>query len=425
MLAAHRRAGKTVGVVQKLIKCALTHRRPGPMLRYAYLAPTRDQAKDIAWQYLKDYTKGIPGSVPNEADLKISFSNTAHPQGAQIRLYSGENYERMRGLYFDGVASDEDADIPPQAFTYVILPCLMDYTGWHVRMGTPKGRNAFYKALLAAQEDPESFALILRASETGIVPASELEIIRTQMISQMGREIGEAAYRQEMECDFSVARPGAVYASRVEEARLGGRVLDFEWERGEMTWTTWDLGSMKNTRCVYWQFVGREIHAIDHDDGGIEMEPAQRVAHMRAKRYHYGGHFFPHDAGAQEKSGKNFQQQMSEAGLENIEILPRCRSEWPGINKVLEMMPRMVFHKTKTVNLLESLENYHVKQDNRDGSLTNRLVDDWSAHDADAVRMLGEAALNGRLKGRSEIIRDHQFVKPTVKGGIVRPGVRR
>ncbi len=406
VLAAHRRAGKTVGVVQKLIKHALTHSRPGPPLRYAYLAPTRDQAKDIAWQYLKDYTNKIPGAVPNEADLRITFSNCAQKNGAQIRLYSGENYERMRGLYFDGVASDEDADIPPQAFTYVILPCLLDYTGWHVRMGTPKGRNSFYKALLKATADPASFALVLKASQTGIVAQADLQTIREQMVSQMGPELGEAAYRQEMECDFSVGRPGAVYARRVDEARLGGRVLDFEWDRGELTWTTWDLGSPKNTRCIYWQFVGREIHAIDHDDGGIEMDPARRVAHMAAKGYYYGGHFMPHDAAAQEKSGKNFKEQMEAAGLTGIQIVPRCRSEWPGVNKLNELLPRMVFHKTKCEFLLESWENYHVKQDTRDGTLTDILVDDWSAHDADAGRILGEAMLNGMLKGHSEVIRE-------------------
>jgi phage terminase large subunit len=406
VLAAHRRAGKTVAVVQKLILAAMTHTRPGPLLRYAYLAPTRDQAKDIAWQYLKDYTSKIPGVVPNESELRINFATVTHPQGAQIRLYSGENYERMRGLYFDGVASDEDADIPPQAFSYVILPCLLDYDGWHVRMGTPKGRNAFYKALLKAREDPESFSLVLKASETGILKEKDLETIRAQMIAQMGIDQGVAAYQQEMECDFSVGRVGALYARLIEESRLGGRVIDFPWDRSQLTWTTWDLGSPKNTRVVYWQFVGREIHAIDHDDGGKEMGPTERVAHMLAKPYHYAGHLLPHDARSQEKCGKSFQEQLSEAGLTGIQIIPRCIGEWPGVNKVCEMLPRMVFHRTNCEKLLDSLENYHVKEVAKDGSLTNILVDDWSAHDSDCVRMLAEAMMNDMVKGHSEVIRE-------------------
>lgn len=393
VLVAHRRAGKTVAVVQKLIKCALTHKRPGPPLRYAYIAPTRDQAKDIAWQYLKDFTEKIPGTVPNEADLRIRF-----PNGASIRLYSGESYERMRGLYFDGVVSDEDADISPNAFTYVILPCLLDYDGWHTRIGTPKGRNSFYKAFLAAVKDPESYALMLKASESGILSAKALAGIRSQ--------ITELAYRQEMECDFSVGRPGAVYASLLDALRVAGRILDFPWDRSEQVFTFWDLGSPKNTRCIYVQFVGREIHVIDHDDGGEEMTPATRAAHMLSKGYPYGGHFMPHDAAAQEKGGKNFKEQMEHAGLQGIRIIPRCRTEWPGVNKAHEILPRCLFHESKTLGLVDSLENYHVKEDNKDGALTNRLVDDWSAHDSDAFRMLAEAMLNGMLRGHSEVVRE-------------------
>jgi hypothetical protein len=36
-------------------KCAL----PNP--RFAYIAPQLNQAKDIAWTYLKEYTDFIPG----------------------------------------------------------------------------------------------------------------------------------------------------------------------------------------------------------------------------------------------------------------------------------------------------------------------------------------------------------------------------
>ena len=103
-LVVHRRGGKTYSSLQKLLKRALTHKRKGPPTRYAYIAPTAVQAKDIAWAYLKDFTWQIPGCVPNEQELKLTFAD-----GMTIRLYSGENYERMRGLYFDGVVVDEVA----------------------------------------------------------------------------------------------------------------------------------------------------------------------------------------------------------------------------------------------------------------------------------------------------------------------------
>ncbi len=206
------------------------------------------------------------------------------------------------------------------------------------------------------------------------------------------------------EC-FMAPVPGAIWAKFIDQAKAQGRVMDFPWDRSELVHTSWDLGSPKNTRAVYFQCVGREIHIIDHDTG-LDLEPAARVSHMLGKGYHFGSHFFPHDAAAQEKSGKNFEQQMREAGLEGIKIIPRCREVWPGINKAAELLPRMVFHKTRCAKLLESLECYHTKEERTSGHQTSIPVHDWSSHDADAFRMLAEAMLNGLLKGQSEVIRE-------------------
>ena len=208
------------------------------------------------------------------------------------------------------------------------------------------------------------------------------------------------------EC-FMAPVPGAIYARHIDKAKSEGRVINFPFERGELVHTAWDLGSPANTRAVYFQFVGREIHIIDHDTG-LDLEPAYRVAHMHAKGYPLGTHFFPHDAAAVEKSGKNFEQQMREAGLENIRIVPRCRDVWPGINKAAELLPRMVFHKDKCAKLLESLECYHTKEERTSGHQTSIPVHDWASHDADAFRIIAEAVLNGLAKGQSEILRDHR-----------------
>jgi hypothetical protein len=113
----------------------------------------------------------------------------------------------------------------------------------------------------------------------------------------------------------------------------------------------------------------------------------------------------PHDAGAQEKSGKNFQQQMREAGLENIRILPRPLNIWPGINKVDELLPRLVFRLPQCGHLVASLEQYHTKKSSVDGHLTDLVVQDWSTHSTDTLRVAGEAILNGMLKGQSELVR--------------------
>ena len=104
VLCCHRRFGKTVMVLNHLIKAALTNKNHNP--RLAYIAPTYKQAKSIAWDYLKHYTKNIPGTKYNESELRCDFVN-----GARITLLSSENFDSIRGIYLDMVAIDEVAQV--------------------------------------------------------------------------------------------------------------------------------------------------------------------------------------------------------------------------------------------------------------------------------------------------------------------------
>ncbi len=146
-IVAHRRAGKTVAAIMDLIDAALRCTKPDP--RFAYIAPYYAQAKDVIWAYVKRYVGGIPGCTINEGELRADF-----PNGARLRLYGADNYDRLRGIYLDGVVLDEFADQPPQAWREVIRPALSDRQGWALFIGTPKGRNAFYDVYQGAVASP-------------------------------------------------------------------------------------------------------------------------------------------------------------------------------------------------------------------------------------------------------------------------------
>ena len=170
-----------------LIDAALRCTKPSG--RYAYVAPFYAQAKDVVWAYLKQYTAAIPGVEINESELRVDVP-TANGERARIRLYGADNYERMRGLYFDGVVLDEYADMDPRAWSEVIRATLADRKGWATFIGTPKGRNNFYDVWAGSTEtgwvgavnSPELwFSMLLKASDTGIVDADELEDARRSM----------------------------------------------------------------------------------------------------------------------------------------------------------------------------------------------------------------------------------------------------
>ena len=132
LMIAHRRAGKTVACINELVKKAVTAQ--STYARFAYIAPFYKQAKSVAWDYLKRYSKPIPGIKINESDLRIDY-----PNGARISLYGSDKADALRGLGFDGIVVDEFDDWRPGAWEYVIIPTLADRDGWAIVIGTVKG----------------------------------------------------------------------------------------------------------------------------------------------------------------------------------------------------------------------------------------------------------------------------------------------
>ena len=392
-IVAHRRAGKTVAVIQKLILEALTHKRKGMKtapLRYFYICPTLSQAKSVSWAYLLNFTADIPNVVANHSELRITF-----PNGAEIRLLSGENAERARGLYADGIVLDEADDIPNSHFNYIFLPCVLDYSGWMILMGTPKGKGNLYKGLQEAKERPDNhYSLVLKASESKLVPQEDLDEIKAR--------IGDDAYEQEMECNFNVARAGAIYSKEVNLARDEGRILDFSVDNSQLVHTSWDLGAPENTVCVYWQRVDLGYRVIDCDFG-LNMTTAERVSHMLGKGYNYGSHMLPHDGRTRGADNLSFQNKLLEAGLKNVIVMPNAGAlaEEKRIRGMKDLFGSIFFSTKVDVEdgLIDALDNYHHREDKKDGRVTNVIVHDWCSHFADAFGYFGEAIKNNLVIG--------------------------
>lgn len=195
VLVAHRRFGKTVGVINHLIKEALTTTKKD--CRYGYIAPYRNQAKSIAWDYLKHYSAPIPGIKINEGELSIDY-----PNGSRIRLFGADNADALRGLYFDGVVLDEIADMKPDVWGEIVRPALSDRRGFAVFIGTPKGQNLFFELYQQGRITDNWYAGMYRADETGVIPNEELTALKAEM--------SENQYRQELLCDFTAATDDAM-----------------------------------------------------------------------------------------------------------------------------------------------------------------------------------------------------------------------
>lgn len=378
-IVAHRRLGKTVGCVNDLIKWALTTStvgRDAAPPRFSYIAPTYTQAKDVAWSYLKYYSSPIPGIEARESDLTIIY-----PNRAIVKLYGADNYERMRGIYNDGVVVDEPAQIDPRAWPEVIRPTLSDHNGWATFIGTPQGRDWFYKIDRAENGDllPDWFRLTLKASETGIILPAELESLKTGL--------SEEQYAQEFECSFEAAVIGAYYGKLMNAAEQDKRITGVPYEPTAPVYTAWDLGIRDATAIWFAQIVGREIRLIDYYEAtGADL--GHYVREIQSRSYLYAGHFVPHDAQAKELgTGKSRLEVLESLGLKNLTIAPMHRVE-DGINAVRTIIPRCWFDARKCARGVDALKLYRAEYDDKLEALKPRPVHDWTSHAADAFRYL-------------------------------------
>lgn len=371
-LVCHRRAGKTVATIADLVDDALRCEKPDP--RYGYVAPTYTQAKDVAFGYLKRFTASLPGVEQRESDLSVIL-----PNGARIRLYGADNYDRMRGLYFDGLVCDEYGDMDPRAWPEVLRPALADRGGWGVFIGTPKGSNHFREVWDKAAGDAAWFRLMLKASETGLLPPAELADIR--------KTLTDDQYAQELECSFDAAVIGAYYGvdmRRLEEAK---QIRSVPWEPKQPVHTAWDLGIGDQTAIWMFQKVGGEIRIIDFiRNSGVHL--GWYVNALRERPYTWGTDLLPHDAEPQRlQTGESIQDTLRNLGRPNSTIVP-MHNVYDGINAVRALLPRCWFDAEKCKDGLPALRQYKREWDDKRKVFKDRPLHDWCSDPADAFRYL-------------------------------------
>jgi phage terminase large subunit len=367
-VVAHRRAGKTVACVMDLIDAALRCEKPNG--RFAYIAPFYAQAKDVAWTYVKQFGGLIPGAQPNESELRLDF-----PNGARVRLYGADNYDRMRGIYLDGVILDEYGDMDPRVWPEVIRPALSDRKGSATFIGTPKGRNNFLEIHQHAEASPDWFSMVLKAGESGLVADEELADARAMMTPEQ--------YAQEFECSFDAAIQGAYYASLLADAEAQGRVLDFDADPALPIYTAWDLGIGDSTAIWVFQAAPDGMRLVDHiEDHGKPLP--HYVAELNARGYRVKADYVPHDARVRELgTGRTRLETLAGMGR-NPQLLPIHQVD-DGINAVRQLFPRM-WIASRCRDGIEALRQYRTDFDEKAKVFKKTPRHDWTSHTADALR---------------------------------------
>lgn len=390
VVVCHRRWGKTVWSVNELIKTALTCPLPNP--RTAYICPLHKQAKAVAWDYAKHYSRPVPGISINEAELRIDY-----PNGGRLQLHGADNPDALRGIYLDGAVLDEYSQQDPRAWAEVIRPALSDRHGWAAFIGTPQGANAFKDLYDRAATMQDWRRVVYRASETGILEQSELDAMRAEMSPE--------EYAQELECSWSAAIRGAYYGRLIDEAEQDGRVRRVPVDTTLPVNTAWDLGMDDSTVIWFYQLAGHDVRVVDHYEAhGEGLAHYAKV--LQDKGYVYGKHTAPHDIEVREMgTGKSRKEVAFSLGI-RFQV-SAAQSVADGIQAVRSILPRCWFDAERCKTGIDALRQYRADYRDKRGVFTSTPLHDWTSHSADAFRYL--ALGEKRAKASTRPARDYGF----------------
>ena len=214
-LSAGRRWRKTTLAMTIVVEAAVTGGT------YIWAAPTYDQVR-IGFSESRQ-------ALGRHAAFNLSRMTAVLPGGGEVVYRSIDTPDNVRGHTADGVVIDEAGFCKAAAWHEVLRPMLIDTGGWAWGIGTPNGRNWFYREWFSAQDNDDVMAwqvptLGVRVEggqlvrdphplENPHVPFDEVE--------KLWRTMPERVFQQEILAQF-VESSGGVFR-RVREAATAER----------------------------------------------------------------------------------------------------------------------------------------------------------------------------------------------------------
>jgi hypothetical protein len=179
--ACGRRWGKTLAATAEMIR----HAWESPGSLAFWVAPVLRQSM-IAFDLVK---RGMPPGALAEihkVDRRITLVN-----GSSVEFKSAEIPENLRGFGIDFLVVDEAAFLPRGLWEEVLRPALSDREGRALFIGTPKGKNWFFRLFARGRDSRQG------NWESFTFPTSSNPFIKADEIDDARRSLPEAVFAQE------------------------------------------------------------------------------------------------------------------------------------------------------------------------------------------------------------------------------------
>lgn len=377
VLAHARRSGKDVISLNYLVKAALT--RPGA---YVHMLPTISQARKVIWEGLTNDGKRIIDLVipkeirekTSEQDMLIRLVN-----GSTIRVAGSDNYDGLVGSNFHGCVFSEWSLCDPRAWDF-LSPILLATDGFAIFIGTPRrGRSNHFCKLYhyAKANQPTWYADLKTIDDTKVMTRDQVEEL---IAAGMPREIAN----QEFFCDWDGPDQGSIYGHWIQRAHQEKRIVPLVYDARYPVTTSWDFGVRDTTSISFKQTIGNEIRTIDNyasKGKGIE----HYLAVLKQKPYAYARHIGPPDVDETEFGSGTTPKEIARNHGVIFTTAPKMSVE-AGIVAVRALLPRTWYCSTNCSRLVDAMQNYSYKWDDKALIFSKAPLHDWCSDFADAER---------------------------------------
>lgn len=243
ILVAGRRFGKSKLAALSCIECILAGGSAW------WVSPTYNLSWKIGFksmqQLLKPVIKAGFAKV-NKSDLTIELVN-----GGSFQAKSADRPENLVGEGLDLIVIDECGIVHPDTWYESLLPALLDNKGRAILIGTPKGRNWFWK------EYRSGFDPLNTDTKSWHFTSFDNPFITDEDIQKLAEKMPEQKYKQEILAEFledggSVFRNVAAIATAqpAEPDKAHEYVMGVDWARSH-DFTVLVVFDVTTNRMVY------------------------------------------------------------------------------------------------------------------------------------------------------------------------------
>lgn len=359
-----RRFGKTSLAINEMAGKAYSKKGR----KICYIAPTYQQARDIAWVELVKILNPIATKI-NETRLEITVQ-TQDKGKSTIFLRGWESVDTLRGQAFDFLVIDEIASMRnwETNWNMILRPTLTDTAGEALFISTPKGFNHFYD-LYNKQNDKQGGkdykSFHFTSFDNPFLAKGELEKARS--------EVSEDQFAQEYLADFR-RQEGLVYKEFDRKLHLYEEMpkvrkisylagIDFGYTNPCAV-----LHIYKDFDYNYW--VEDEYYKTGQTDAKV-------ADYVKSCQFNY---VFP------DPENPAAIEELNQRGVNIREVVKGKDSIRNGISRVREMFKQNKLRINKRcINLITELESYHYDTPDPDRNERENPIKD-NDHALDALR---------------------------------------